>query len=238
LRRAQSVEAGAHGESTNLRCVSGRCPTHFPSPPNWVSSFNNSLMAGMATVFGRELRALYNLGAAKGLDCWGPVINLNRDPRWGRNGEAGSEDPYLMGQYAVACVGGFQGGRPVERGRPAAAPTATATAEPVKPFLQGVATIKHMDANSLEGTSAHSQFNRHNFDAQVDNFTLADAYFPAFREAIKEAGALGVMCSYNAVQGVPTCLSPLMVAARKQWGFQGYTTSDSDAVADAWSKHK
>jgi hypothetical protein len=47
----------------------------------------------------------------EGLDCWGPVINLNRDPRWGRNGEGGAEDPYLMGEIAAAWTEGFQGGR-------------------------------------------------------------------------------------------------------------------------------
>eukprot|EP01046_Picozoa_sp_COSAG06_P038221 COSAG06_NODE_4392_length_4305_cov_1.890157_5_plen_106_part_00 len=50
-------------------------------------------MVNVSTVWGRELRALYNVGVAKGLDCWGPVVNLNRDPRWGRNGEGGAEDP-------------------------------------------------------------------------------------------------------------------------------------------------
>ena len=55
------------------------------------------MMKAIATTMSPELRALYNVGAAKGLDCWGPVININHDPRWGRNGEAGSEDPLLMG---------------------------------------------------------------------------------------------------------------------------------------------
>jgi beta-glucosidase-like glycosyl hydrolase len=66
------------------------------------------VMVNVSTVWGRELRALYNVGVAKGLDCWGPVVNLNRDPRWGRNGEGGAEDPYLMGEYAAAYTKGFQ----------------------------------------------------------------------------------------------------------------------------------
>ena len=62
-----------------------------------AATFDRDIIRGAADIVGRELRALYNLGVAKGLDCWGPVINLNRDPRWGRNGEGGSEDPFLMG---------------------------------------------------------------------------------------------------------------------------------------------
>lgn len=88
-------------------------------------------------VVGRELRALYNLGYAKGLDCWGPVINLNRDPRWGRNGESGgAEDPYLMGEVAVAWTRGFQHGNITESAG----------------FLQGVLTLKHYVANTLDNT--------------------------------------------------------------------------------------
>jgi hypothetical protein len=199
----QSVENGAHGESPkNLRCVDGKCASHFPSPPGWMASFDAELMKEMAIVFGRELRAFYNLGAAKGLDCWGPVINLNRDPRWGRNGEAGAEDPHLMGLYATAFTDGFQRGRPEERS--ATNPSYTVHgqqgvqdgggggkllgASAPAQFFQGVATLKHFDANSLEG-DGKSGPNRHNFDVQVDNYTLADAYFPAFKVGIQQAGA-------------------------------------------------
>ena len=64
----------------------GRCPTNFPSGPSMAATFDRDIIRGAADIVGRELRALYNLGVAKGLDCWGPVINLNRDPRWGRKG--------------------------------------------------------------------------------------------------------------------------------------------------------
>ena len=47
-----------------------------------AATFDRSLIQATADIVGRELRALYNLGVAKGLDCWGPVVNLNRDPRW------------------------------------------------------------------------------------------------------------------------------------------------------------
>ena len=70
----QSVEAGAHHESPQ-RCVGDRCPTHFPNPPGWASSFNRTAMEAMAAVMAKEIRALYNIGVAKGVDCWGPVVS-------------------------------------------------------------------------------------------------------------------------------------------------------------------
>jgi beta-glucosidase-like glycosyl hydrolase len=137
-----------------------------------------------------------------------------------------------MSQYALAFTTGFQRGRPNDRSatNPAytihkqrkllqtTASTKFGSAAPAQ-FHQGAATLKHFDANSLEG-SPNSKFSRHTMDVQVDNFTLSDAYFPAFKTGIREAGAAGVMCSYNAVQGIPTCLSPLLKKAREQWGFK------------------
>eukprot|EP00039_Didymoeca_costata_P012077 m.172799 g.172799 ORF g.172799 m.172799 type:complete len:139 (+) comp15376_c0_seq12:479-895(+) len=120
--------------------------------------------------------AFYNLGAAKGLDCWGPVINLNRDPRWGRNGEAGSECPYLMGEYAKEYTAGFQNG----------------TNDESKKSFVGVVTLKHWDGNSLEGSDG---WTRHSFSANVTNYGLQDAYFRAFRTAIKQSNAKGLMCA-------------------------------------------
>ena len=102
------------------------------------ATFDRPLIRRVSGVVGHELRALYNLGYAKGLDCWGPVINLNRDPRWGRNGESGgAEDPYLMGEVAAAWTRGFQGGNNI-----------TESAG----FLQGVLTLKHYVANTLDNT--------------------------------------------------------------------------------------
>ena len=70
-----------HGIDNGECTADGHCPTGFPSGPNVAATFNRELMQQMAAVMGIEMRALYNLGLAKGLDIWGPVINLNRDPR-------------------------------------------------------------------------------------------------------------------------------------------------------------
>ena len=101
-------------------------------------------------------------------------------------------------------------------------------------YVQVAVTLKHFDANSLENSDG---FTRHTVDANVSKHALADYYWPAFKSSIR-AGARGVMCSYNAVNGKPTCADPLMRAARAAWGFSGYVTSDSDSVADIWRSHK
>jgi len=204
------------------------CPTSFPNPNALGASFNSTAWREMGKVIGRELRSLWLHGATEsspwsgkphaGLDCWSPNININRDPRWGRNQEVPSEDPYLNGQFGKAYTVGLQKG---ENEDPR--------------YIQAVVTLKHWDAYSLEDSG---NFTRHNFNAVVDNFTLADTYFPAFKETVKNGEALGVMCSYNSLNGVPTCAHPFLNSVlREEWGFEGYVTSDTGAVADIYKEH-
>ena len=78
---------------------------------------------------------------------------------------------------------------------------------------------QHWDAYSLEDSDGYT---RHNFNAIVSNYSFADTYWPAFRAAVVDGGAKGVMCSYNAVNGVPTCASDfLRQVLRGTWGFSG-----------------
>jgi len=115
-----------------------------------------------------------------------------------------------------------------------------------------VITVKHYVANSLENTISRAdvtvdgrhykagvEVNRHTEDVHVSNAQLQE-YMGAFRSAAR-AGARGMMCSYNSVLGVPTCLSPMLKKARELWTgktpWGGYITSDSDSVADATSSH-
>ena len=80
------------------------CPTAFPTPPNFGAAFNMSLARAMGHSFGVELRAFYNTHSLHSLDTWSPTINIARDPRWGRNVEVPSEDPYLTGGSALNNV--------------------------------------------------------------------------------------------------------------------------------------
>eukprot|EP00729_Bicosta_minor_P018335 gene18335-2827_t len=133
----------------------------------------------------------------------------------------GAEDPYLMGELGAAWTTGLQKGDGKDT-----------------EYVQVAVTLKHFDANSLEGGSPNDKgLTRHTVDVNLTNYLLTDYYWPAFRKSIKDAHAKGVMCSYNSVNGVPTCLSPLMKAAREAWNFDGYVTSDSDSIADAYQAH-
>ena len=216
--------------------IDGQCSVSFPAGPNMAAMFDQDILQKIANVVGTETRAGWNLNwldngeNGAGLDCWGPVLNVNRDPRWGRNGEGGSEDPYLMGSLGKAWSSGLQNSN-----------------DPNSKHMLVSITIKHFVANSVEGSwstngqiwgdKKESTVTRHTIDANISKYALQDYYWPAFRKSIVEGGAAGVMCSYNMVNGKPTCLDPLQNAIRKQWGFSGYVTSDSDSIDDAWRAH-
>jgi len=79
----------------NVQCLpaehGGKCPTSFAAPVTLAASFNMSFVKDMGNVIGRELRAYYNAKVHNSLDTWSPTININRDPRWGRNVESPGE---------------------------------------------------------------------------------------------------------------------------------------------------
>jgi beta-glucosidase-like glycosyl hydrolase len=127
------------------------------------------------------------------------------------------EDPVLTGQYAVNFVRGLQEG--------------------VDPdHVQIVACCKHFVANSLEDWNGHT---RHNFDANISKADLANYYLPAFRACVMEGKSLGIMCSYNSVNGKPSCANDwlLETTLRETWGFEGYVTSDCGAIEDIYTQH-
>jgi len=96
-------------------------------------------------------------------------------------------------------------------------------------------TLKHWDAYSLEDADGYT---RHNFDAIISNYSLADTYFPAFKAAVQQGGAKGVMCSYNSINGIPTCAHPMLnKVLRETWNFSGYVTSDTGAIQDIYAAH-
>ena len=192
------------------------------------SAFNTSLYWLVGHHDGIEARAINNLrnhasqnNYGDGIDYWSPTVNMQRDPRWGRNQEVPGEDPMLTGQYAANFVQGLQGLSPL-----------------IDPHghIMIVACCKHFLANSLENWEGHT---RHNFDAKVPLNDLADYYLPAFKGCVMEGGSRGVMCSYNSVNGVPMCANTkyLNDTLRNSWRFDGYVTSDCDAVGDIYGSH-
>merc|ERR1719440_903597 len=104
-------------------------------------------------------------------------------------------------------------------------------AEDESKYVKIAACCKHFYAYSLEDSDG---FTRHTFDANVSMRDLAETYLPAFK-ACAAAGAEQVMCSYNAVNGVPTCLDSHAQddVLRGSFGFDGMIVSDCDSIADA-----
>jgi beta-glucosidase len=186
--------------------------TVFPQAIGLASSWDPELVHAVATAISTEARALYNSGSF-GLTLWSPVINIARDPRWGRTQEAYGEDPYLVSRLAVAYVKGIQGDHSF--------------------YFRAVATPKHFALNNIEAT-------RFSGSSDVPEEVIRDYYLPHFRAAVVEGGAASIMCSYNSVNGVPSCGSPWLLdtVLRKEWGFGGFVVSDCGAIeAMVWGHH-
>ncbi len=194
--------------------------TVFPQAIGLAASWDAPLLEAVGTTVAVEARAKFNLvgagqahGRYQGLTIWSPNINIDRDPRWGRGQETYGEDPFLTGRLAVAFVRGIQGD------------------DPRHP--RAIATPKHFVAHS------GPERGRDGFDAAVSPHDLEDSYLPAFRAAITEGGAGSLMCSYNALDGVPMCANAALLDTRlrKDWGFNGYVVSDCDAVGNIAAFH-
>jgi len=184
------------------------CPTSFMNPINFGATWNASLGFALGAVIATETRALWLAGAVEestwsgrphiGLDVWSPNININRDPRWGRNVETPGEDPFMNGVWGTQYTRGVQTGEDSN-------------------LLKTVVTLKHWDAYSLEDADNRT---RHNYNAVVSPYALESTYFPAWRASVVEGGAKGVMCSVSRRRGAPA--SPTLSAPRMPTGGGGH----------------
>jgi beta-D-xylosidase 4 len=160
----------------------------FPMPINLGAAFNLSLVYRMATIISTEARAFNNEGRA-GLIFFTPNINIFRDPRWGRGQETPGEDPFLTSQYVYALIDGLQRGED-ER------------------YLKIAADCKHYAAYDLENWNGVDRFH---FDAIVSNLDLIETFLPPFESCVRDAKVASIMCSYNAVNGVPSCANQFLL---------------------------
>mmetsp|Transcript_20723 Transcript_20723/g.52624 ORF Transcript_20723/g.52624 Transcript_20723/m.52624 type:complete len:939 (-) Transcript_20723:211-3027(-) len=190
--------------------------TIFPTNIGLGATFDTELIHEVATAISDEMRAYYNLHPPMAVNAFGPNINIFRDPRWGRGLEVYSEDPRLTAAVAVAYVRGLQGNH--------------------SGYVKVGATCKHFAAYSLEAADGVT---RHSYDARVDDRDLAETYLPAFEACVREARATSIMCSYNSLNGAPTCGNHHLLSGilRKQWGFKGMVVSDCGAVSDIMEGH-
>lgn len=199
------------------QCLHGvwwdRPTTMFPVSIALAATWDTNLVHQVATVISDEARAIYNgwrrdpkfPGEHKGLIYRAPVINISRNPYWGRINECYGEDPFLTGRIGVAYVRGLQGDDPRH--------------------LKLVSTLKHYAVNNVEhGRNVHS--------ARVPERMLREYWLPHFRDCVVEGGAQSVMAAYNAINGVPLHVNRYLLTdiLKTEWGFQGFVVSDLGGI--------
>ncbi|KAJ8508941.1 hypothetical protein ONZ45_g8831 [Pleurotus djamor] len=185
--------------------------TSFPLPINLGATFDDLLIKSVATVISTEAQAFNNHGFS-GLDYFTPNINPFKDPRWGRGMETPGEDPFRISRYVLNLVDGIQGG-----------------IDPLR--FKVAADCKHFAAYDLE---LWQGFGRFSFNALVTTQDLSEYYLPPFRACVRDAKAASVMCSYNEINGTPSCANSFLLKdiLRDWWGFDEdrWVTADCDAV--------
>lgn len=183
------------------------CRTIFPIPLALGSSWNEDAARKMAEVSARE-------ASAAGIDVtFSPMVDLVRDPRWGRVLESTGEDPLLNGRLAAAMVKGYQGGDDAE----GLGERTDHVAACVKHFAAYGAAIGGRDYNTVD----------------MSERVLRDMYLPGYKAAL-DAGAAMVMTSFNTVDGIPSTGNKHLMRdiLREEMGFDGVLISDFGAVKE------
>ncbi len=180
--------------------------TSFPSPLGVAAAWNCELVTEIGRITAREAQALgYTT-------VYSPILDLPRDPRWGRICECYSEDPFLTAELGVAMVKAIQ--------------------------AEGVgSSCKHF---AVYGVPSGGRDGAARTDPQVTWRDVQTIHLHPFREVVRRAKPSGVMASYNEYGGLPVQASYqfLTEILREEWGFEGYVVSDSGAVSDIHRKHR
>jgi beta-glucosidase len=207
------------------QCLNGvkwdRPTTLFPICLAMSATWNTNLVHEVATVLSDEARAIYNdwhlntnaPGEHKGLIYRAPVINIERNPYWGRNHEAWGEDPFLTGRMAVSYVQGLQGDNPH--------------------YLKLAATLKHYAVNNVET-------DRQKLNANVSERMLHEYWLPHFHDAVVEGKASSLMASYNAINGTPNNINHWLLTdvLKGEWRHEGFVVSDLGGVKTMVEGHE
>jgi len=176
--------------------------TSFPQPIALGGTFNPALVEDLYAMAALETRVR---GAHQALT---PVVDVARDPRWGRVEETFGEDPHLVSQLGQAAVRGFQGDARF-RGQ-----------------NKLIATLKHFAAHGQPESGQNCA------PVNVSERLLRETFLQPFKDCIYRAGAISVMASYNEIDGVPSHASEWLLrdVLRQEWGFQGFVVSDYYAI--------
>ena len=196
-----------HEES--LHGLVARGATSFPQAIALSSTWDPDLVSRVFSVAAREARAR---GATLVL---APVVDVARDPRWGRIEETYGEDPYLVTRMGLAAVRGFQGH--------------TLPLPPDKVFV----TLKHFTGHGWpeSGTNVGP--------AHIGERELREIFFPPFEAAVKTYPVRSVMASYNEIDGIPSHANNWLLngVLRSEWGYQGAVVSDYYGIRELVTRH-
>jgi beta-glucosidase len=201
--------------------------TSYPISLALGSSWDPNTMYQEATAISDEAREVAPNNSLN-LDFYSPTVNLGRDPRWGRNDEAFSEDPLLTADIASQFVNGLEGkdqqGRLLPQGGG---------------YLKAIATIKHYAANNTEGDRIGGPTDRLTGTSNMDERTLREYYTAQFKQIIQQSHPGSIMSAYNSVNDIPAPANVHLndTLARQTFGFGGYFTSDCDAVYEIYHGH-
>ncbi|MGN1403776.1 MAG: glycoside hydrolase family 3 C-terminal domain-containing protein [Ruminococcus sp.] len=180
----------------------GEYSTVFPQPIGLASTFDPNLMEQLGGIAGEEARYFHRKDPKSHLMLWGPTVDPERDPRWGRTEEGYGEDPFLIGEMTTAYTQGMAGNDPVYR--------------------RTIPTLKHFCANNNEKL-------RDRCSSNVTPRTLHEYYYRAFEASIVRGGAGSMMTAYNELSGVPACMNPdLQTVVKDQWKLGFVVTDGAD----------
>ncbi|WP_448501654.1 glycoside hydrolase family 3 N-terminal domain-containing protein [Sphingomonas sp.] len=186
--------------------------TMFPQAIALAGTFDTGLMRRVQSQIAREVRA-------RGVPfVLSPVVDIVRDPRWGRIEETFGEDPYLVGEMGVAAVEGLQGEGKRER----------------LPDGKVFATLKHMTGHGQPESGNNVA------PAQISERELRENFFPPFREIVERTAIGAVMPSYNEIDGIPSHTNGWLLndVLRGEWGFDGVVVSDYGGVHELATLHR
>lgn len=187
-----------------LHGQAGKNATSFSQPIGLAATFDTDLVERLYTMTALETRSL---GAHQALT---PVVDVAREPRWGRVEETYGEDPHLAAQIGTAAVKGFQGDGTFSD----------------KTRL--VATLKHLAGHGQPESGMNIS------PANYSERIIREIFLHPFKEIIQNGGALSLMASYNEIDGVPSHASKWLLGdvLRDEWGFNGYVVSDYYALKE------
>ncbi len=180
-----------------------RPTTVFPEPFGMAAMFDANIMHAVGEVTGNEAR-IYNAEGKCSLAVWGPTVDLERDPRWGRNEEAYGEDPYLAGTMAAAFCKGMYGVN--------------------DKYARVIPTLKHFYANNHEEDRGVD-------NAMIPTCLKYDYYLKAFEKPVREGNAYSLMTSYNEINGIEAICNPeVEKVCKKKWGLLFAVTDGGDFI--------